>query len=384
MDVKQVYALMNLAKSQITGAEKIDVIDASSFVSFGDAVLGNSANRDNFLGIIAPEIAKTVVRTLDTFDIAYRNIMVDGFTFGTFLRKLTVRLLPAHETESWNVGSQDFVPTNFKIDKPDVTQKLFTGIKTFEFDLTIPDNLFRGSFRSAEDMGALITAMTDALITSVKLYVNYANRLAVNTAIARVIDDGKRVVHVLTEYGQAGLTPEQALRDSGLLAFTGTKIDEHIAYMREPSVLYNEEKELRATSRDNMHVFLNRAFTSATKRYLQANTYWKDLVELPLFEEVVAWQGLVTEAEGELQTLPTFKNTSTIDMTIKKGDTTTTVNQSYIIGALFDRQHVFTTLYDNRMHTDRNNRNEYTNYTNIVDIGHGVDPSENALVFVLD
>ena len=386
MEVKQVYELMNLASKQMWGDEYIAVEDLSGFVSFGNAVMSDSKNYDNYLGVISPEIAKTVIRTLDSFNVVYKNIMVDGFTYGTFVRKLTVRILPAQETQAWNVGDSGFVPTNFKIDKPSVSQKLFAGVKTFEFDLTIPDMIMRGSFKNPEEMGALLSAMTDALVKSAVLYVNTANRLAVNTAIARVLNENKRVVHLLTEMGYSG-TAEDAKTDADVLRFTNARIAQLIKFMQEPSVLFNEEKELRATPRDNMHVFFNSIYGENSKRFLESGTYWKDLVSMPYFEEVTSWQGLLIEAEQaeDQLTLPDFKSTTTINATLDIGTgSPVTVNQSYIIGALFDRQHVFTTLYDERMSTDRNNRNEYTNYTNIIDVGHGVDPSENAIVFVLD
>lgn len=386
MEVKQVYALMNLASQQMYGSEYIAVEDLSGFVSFGDAVLSDSKNLDNYLGVISPEIAKTVVRTLDDFDVDFKNLMVDGFTYGTFVRKLTVRVLTAQETNAWNVGEADFVPTNFKIDKPSISEKLFSGIKTFEFDLTIPDNIMRGSFRSPENMGALISAMVDALTKSAILYVSMANRLAVNTAIARVLHENKRVIHLLTEMSYTG-TAEEAQYDPEVLRYTNARIAQFIKFMSKPSVLFNEENELRVTARDNMHVFFNSIYGENSKRFLESGTYWKDLVSMPYFEEVLAWQGLLIEAgESETQlTLPDFKSTTTINGKIKiDDDTEVTINQSYIIGAIFDRQHVFTTLYDQRMSTDRNNRNEYTNYTNIIDIGHGVDPSENSVVFVLN
>lgn len=386
MEVKQVYQLMNFASKQMWGAEYIAVEDLSGFVSFGDAVLSDSKNLDNYLGVISPEIAKTVVRTLDDFDVDFKNLMVDGFTYGTFVRKLTVRILPAQETGAWNVGDNGFIPTNFKIDKPSISEKMFSGVKTFEFDLTIPDNIMRGSFRNPESMSALVSAMVDALVKSAILYISTANRLAVNTAIARVLNEDKRVIHFLTEMGYKG-TADEAQYDPEVLRYTNARIAQFIKFMSKPSVLFNEENELRVTARDNMHIFFNSIYGENSKRFLESGTYWKDLVAMPYFEEVLAWQGLLTKAgEGETQlTLPDFKSATTINGKIKiADDTVVTINKSYIIGAIFDRQHVFTTLYDQRMSTDRNNRNEYTNYTNIIDIGHGVDPSENSVVFVLD
>lgn len=409
MKVTQVYALMNKYASMIQGNEGLAVMDLSSFASFGDAVLGSQDAKDNFLNVLSGDIAKTVVRTLD-LEVNYPKLMVNAFTYGTFLRKLTVKPILAQTAESWNVGENDFTPTNFKIDKPDATEKLFTGITPFEFDLTIPDRLFYGAFKDPENMGAFITAIIDALSKSVILYVNYANRMCLNLAIAKKINDDKNVIHLLTEYN-ATIPEASAISDANIalinpdfLRFAGKRVTDMVRYMREPNRIFNIEKEVRATTRDNMHVFMLGEFMSATDRFLQADVWHNSLTEMPNYQEVIAFQGLLSlranhansnkkgakvgdDPEPVLDTLPNFESASTINVKIGESNDTNAdiiVNQSYIIGALFDRQALFTTVYDNRMHTDRNNRNEYTNYTNIVDIGHGIDESEQGCVFVID
>lgn len=394
MKVSQVYALMNKYAREMWGKDALSVKDLSSFASFGDAVLGSAENRDNFLGVVSGDIAKTVVRTLD-LDISYPSLMVERFVYGTFLRKLTVRPILAQSTESWNVGDADFTPTNFKIDKPDITEKMFSGINTFEFDLTIPDRLFRGSFRSPEDMSAFLSAMTDALSKSVVLYVNYANRMCLNLAIARKLNSGRNVLHLLTEYNATVPSAEQisdaniALINPAFLRFAGKRVLDMLRYMREPNAIFNEDGEIRATRRENAHVFLLGEFTSATERFLEADVYNRILTSLPNYEEIIAYGGLL-HLEGEegsevLTTLPTFEDASTINVKIGEEDgADVVVNTPYVIGAIFDRQTLGTTLYDERTAADRNNRNEYTNYTNIVDIGFFIDESEQGVVFVID
>lgn len=411
MKVTQVYSLMNKYAKQIQGTEGINVMDLSSFASFGDAVLGSNDAKDNFLNVLSGDIAKTVVRTLD-LEVNYPKLMVNAFTYGTFLRKLTVKPILAQSAESWNVGDVSFTPTNFKIDKPAVTEKLFTGVTPFEFDLTIPDRLFMGAFKDPENMGAFITAIIDALSKSVVLYVNYANRMCLNLAIAKKINDDKNVIHLLTEYN-ATIPVAEAISDANIalinpdfLRFAGKRVTDMMRYMREPNTIFNIENEVRSTSRDNMHVFMLGEFMSASDRFLQADVWHNELTALPNYQEVVAFQGLLSlrtpsnestkkgakvgdDPEPVLDKLPNFETASTINVKIgetndAKANSDIVVNQSYIIGALFDRQALFTTIYDNRMHTDRNNRNEYTNYTNIVDIGHAIDESEQGCVFVID
>ena len=384
MNVNQVYSLLNSVAEQYQGKDFPQVVDASSFISYGNTVISSSTNTDNFLNTLVDRIGRTVIRTLD-LDINYPNIMRDSFEFGAILQKITVEPLDAQSVEAWNVGDVSFTPNQFKIDAPKVRQSLFTDINTWEFDLTIPDKLFKTAFTNESMFASFVDALIASMTDSMTLYINYANRLCVNTAIANKIQDDENVVHLITEYADASVTIANCLTNPGFLKFMGKRIGDMIRYMKEPGVAFNHEKVVRATTRDNMHVFLIGEAAAAYSTYLEADTFHNDLVALPLYQEVTAWQGSFASdldpSDPQPVSMPDFTTSCYIDI---KLDANTTVAKGGIVCALFDREALGSTMYDIRTAADRNNRDEYTNYTNKADIGYFYDSSENGVVFVLD
>lgn len=384
MNVNQVYSLLNSVAEQYQGKDFPQVVDASSFVSYGNTVISSATDTDAFLGVLVDRIGRTVLRTLD-LDINYPNIMRDSFEFGAILQKITVEPLTAQSAEAWNVGQGGFSPNQFKIDKPGIRQSLFTGINTWEFDLTIPDKLFKTAFTSEAMFASFVDALIASMTDSMTLYINYANRLCVNTAIANKINDNENVVHLITEFNDPSVTIANCLTNKDFLKFMGKRMGDMIRYMREPGVAFNSEHVVRATARDNMHIFLIGEAAAAYSTYLEADTFHNELVALPLYQEVTAWQGSFASdldpSDPQPVTMPDFVTSCYIDMKI---DANTTVAQGGIVAAFFDREALGSTMYDIRTAADRNNRDEYTNYTNKADIGYFVDKSENGVVFVLD
>lgn len=380
MVVNQIYGLINSVAQQAFGETAVAVTNLQGLISLGDTVLSSETSTDAFLNTLVDRIGRTIIRTLDV-ELQFRNIMMDNFEFGAVLQKITVEPMQAQQNDAWNVGTQGFTPTLYKIDKPTVRQSLFSGITTWEIDLTVPDKLFRTAFTDASAMGALINGIIDAMDSSMRIRLNGINHLAVNNFLGEKIASGKNVINLYTEFAPAsGTTVQQLLRNPDFYKFAGKRMKDIMDYMRFPSVMYNEEGVVRATPRDNMHVWLLSEFASGYSTYLSSDTFHNELVSLPLYEEVTYWQGLVHEESEELTTAPSFEDSSKIILTTSSGES---VSQGGIIGAFVDRQAIGTTIYDLYTSTDRNNRNRYTNYTSQADIGHYNDLSENGVVFIV-
>jgi len=381
MKVNQIYSLLNAVASETFGESGLTAHDLTGLISMGDYVLNSaSANsRDKFFNVLVDRIGRTIVRRLD-LDVTYPSIMMDSFEFGAILQKITVAPIEATESEPWKIGNTNYTPNQFAISKATVKQGLFGGINTWSVKVTIPDNILKSAFKSLDEMGAFIDAIISAMVDSMTININNTNKLCVNNFIAEKIHADKNVIHTLTEYN--ALTGETATALSArsnpnFYKYLGKRMSDLIRYMRQPNALFNETGDVRATSRDNMHILLLGEVASAYSTYLSADTFHNDLVSLPLYDEVAFWQSMNTTADE----MPDFVSASTINITTSSGNA---VNKANIIGAFIDRQALGTTAYNVRTTTDRNNDGEYTNYSNKCDIGHFNDLSENGVVFVLD
>lgn len=382
MTVNQVYQFINTISPQMLGSDSVKVIDTRGLVDYGNHVMSSATDLDKFVGALVDRIGKTIIRTLD-LDINYPNLLVNDFTFGATLQKISVDPMEASAAGRWDIADPQFTPTLFKVDIPTVHQELFSGIDTWNVDVTIPDKIMRTAFQSAEAMGAFLDAIITAMHDSMVLQINYMNRIALNTAIANKIHDGDNAIHLLTEYGDSTLTAETAIKNEGFLKFMWSRMMELMDYMSEPTTKFNANHRVRSTKRDNMHVFLISQIEHAYKAYLTNDSYHWEQIALPLYQKVLSWQGTTgDDGQGNVNALPDFAASSTINNTIADS---TTVSADYVIAAFFDRQAVFTTIKDLRTSTDRNNRDEYTNYSEKADIGYCVDTdNENGVVFILD
>lgn len=393
MRVNQIYALVNQVSADMFGTDALAVRDLSGLIAMGEAVYPSQDNRDRFIECLSDRIGATIIRTLD-LDIEYPNLLRSNFEYGAILQKLSVNPLEAIDMGEWDVGSftADDVKTHmFRIAKWDGQQKLFDGINAWEIDLTIPDKLLKSAFTSAEGMAAYINAVMSAMVDSMTMQINGTNRMCVNNYIADTIYENKNVVHLLTEYnGQSGtLTADEALKDLGFLKYASYRWGQYLDYLAEPTVLFNDEERVRATKRDNAHIFMLKDYTRATDVFLQSSTWHDTYTKLPGYQPVTCWQQIGHAAIGDNPDDPDYvpavaPNTLTASTINIKTSAGHTVEKSYIIGAIIDREALGTTIYDRETTTDRLNRLGLTQYTNKMSVGYYNDRSENSVVFVID
>lgn len=387
MNVNQIYSVLNSINAEMYGDSAFEVVDLSGFVSLGNAVLSSVQGRDKFLNTLYDRIAKTVIRNLD-LDIEYPSLMRDAIEYGAIIQKLSVEPRDAKTRNDWNVGTMDaddVAAAMFSIDKPAIRQKFFSGVNAWEIDTTIPDSILKTAFTTPENMAAFLTAIMTATEDSIIMSINNTNRFAVNNFIGEKINSGQNVIHLVTEYGDESLdTIDKAIVDKGFLRFASKKIADVIRYMNMPSKLYNEEGAVRRTARDNMHVFLLGDYASATKTYLESDTFHNELVALPYYNEVSCWQAMGSTADSETSrpyTAPNLTYTSALAITTAGGHE---ISKAGIIGVIADREAIATTIYERETTADRLNRLSITQRTDKVNIGYLNDLSENGCVFVLD
>ena len=174
------------------------------------------------------------------------------------------------------------------------------------------------------------------------------------------------------------LTPETALRNTEFLKWASMEMSKYISRMSKMSKLFNDEKYIRHTPTSALRFDVLQDFASATNTYLQSDTFHNELTKLPNYTTVPYWQGCGVDYS--------FDDCSTINVTIEDSEEVTgktTVKQSGIIGVMYDEQALGVTINQPRTTTERNNKDEYTNYYNKANIGYFFDGSENMVVFYL-
>lgn len=376
-NVLQVYELLNEVASQSMGEKAVSVVDGGSFTALGDEVLSSATNKENFMNALVDRIGRTIfsVRNYRAIDT---SIVKHPFEYGCILQKIYVELPDAKPNNAWEIGKEDYKPEFAPVIKANVKQKLFNKINTWEIDCTIPDYMLRTAFTSAEKMGAFISAIFVAMDNRMEQALENSIDITRSAFIARKINGAKPcgAINLLHEYNtltNAGLTVDSCLRNTDFLKWCASELTKWAKRMARMSVVFNEEGYQRHTPYENLVVNVLQDFASATTAFLQADTYHKEMVSLPKYSEVPYWQG-----SGESFA---FEDTSKID--IKLSDNVT-VTKSGIIAVMYDEQAIGVTMNERRSTSERNNKDEYTDYFNKADIGYFNDMSENGIVFFIE
>lgn len=374
MEVKQIFTLLNDVSKQVFGSQAITVTDITGFVSLGTSVLGSETTRDNYLNTLIDRIGKTVVRARKYTGTA-PDLMRNAFEFGAVLQKIDVKIPEASINNEWNIGSGGHSDP-FVITKPQVTQKLFSGINTWNVDVTIPDKMFRTAFTSPSEMAVFIDGIFMAIDNSIAIKVDTTTMLAIDNFIAEKINANNGVVNLLKLWNDTHtankLTSVTALDSSDFLRFAGNVIQNYITRLHKPTTIFNNEGRVRWTPDEDMSTLILADFIHAYTRYMQADAFHNYLVELPRYYEVAYWQGIGNN---------TFSDVSKIDLVSSSG---ASVSKSGIIAVIHDVEAIGTTIDRYETSTERNNRDRYTNYFNSAEIGYFNDLSENGIIFTIE
>ena len=375
-DVKQIYSILNDVAKQSLGTEAIAVVDTQSFISLGDKVLKSDTDTENFLSKLTDRIAKTVYSVRNYTGIN-KNLMREPFDYGVIVQKIHVEMPEAKENNAWEIGKPGYTPTYAPVIKPTVSQKLFNKLSTWEIDVTIPDFMLKTAFLNESSMAtfidAIFTAMNNAMVMCAD---NNANLIRANF-IGNKIHSAKptQSINLLSQYNtltNANLTVASCLRDVDFLKWATMQISLWTKRMRVMSKLFNEDSNSKFTSGEYLVLDVLQDFASSTATFLQSDTYHKELVALPMYNEVPYWQGSGTSFA--------FADTSKISVKI---DGTNEVTQGGIIAVAYDYNAIGTTINEPRSTTERNNKDEYTNYYNKATIGCFNDLGENGIVFYI-
>lgn len=376
--VAQVYTLVNNVAKMALGQEAISVCDVSSLVALGDTVLSSDKNTDVFMNTLVDRIGRTVF-SVRNYTASYPDVVKHPFEFGCIVQKIYVDLPESKVNNAWEIGKSEYVPTYAPVVKPTVKQKLFNGISTWEIDITIPDDILKTAFTNATAMAVMVQAIFTAIDNKMELDLENMVNLTRASFIARKIKGGKPcgAINLLTEYNtetNASLTVSSCLRNPDFLKWASMNISLWLNRMSRMSTLFNEESYKRHTPKDDLVFTVLDNFASATSAFLESDTYHNELVKLPRYNTVPYWQGSGTDYD--------FESVSKIDVKLNATDEAETVYTG-VIAVAYDYEALGVTLNNKRETTERNNKDEYTNYYKKANMGYFNDMSENGIVFYI-
>lgn len=378
MTISQIYSVVNALKANITTGVS-NIVDYSTFVSFGGDVLNSNTNREVFYNSLVDRIGRTVFKIRE-YTADDRHVLVDSFTFGSILQTVSYRLQDAEYNSDWRYdteqGTSNDNPYEFEA-KGGIIQKLFAQkLPTFAYKDVIYDHQLESAFISPQAMGGFINGIYERMNTSLELAKEGMNGTAINSFAIQIFESSvnaaRRKRNLAKEYNDlhpnATVTSvQQAIEDQKFLEFATAEIALTIPRMKKPTIMYNDGTVERHTDKENLVVEMWATFTKYFDVYLKSSTYHKELVALPNYNgEVPYW---VSESAGG--NIP--YNDGTEDTAIPN-----------VLCIMRDKDAVVTTIERQEVVSIYDQFNKRTPIKLSADRRYIADTSENGIIFYLD
>lgn len=388
-NVKQIKTLLNDVIEDMTAqSAAIQTVDTSNLVSLGKAVSDLNLY-DGFFGSLVNRLAKTVyfVRVYDGAD--NRSILRDEHEYGAFIQKVYYTAPafvdnPEYKIPSYTGGGaiDEYNQSSpYDVDTTVTVNAMVYGAQgTFALEIVRPVDQIRSAFLSESEMMRFIDGIYVAIENEIKLAEEGLVNAAVSTAIAADINGGK-VRNLLTEYNAIAATPitdeKVALADTDFLKYASREIRNTIKYMRKMSTAYNVNGYKTFTDEPIVEVLTD--FASAMSTYLEADTFHKELVELPRYTEVPWWQfsGQNNGDFDDVSMISVINEAFVVAVTNPTGE----IEDSGIIAFVHDIEHVAAYFGHRRSWEMYNQRDDVYVHGETARKGYAVDLNANGVVF---
>lgn len=388
-NVSQIYQLVNDAVSDFLGTTAVRAKDTSSFVDLGRtlAQIHSATNPydgyDSFYGALAARIAKTEIM-VRLYEGSGRGVIADYIDFGAFVQRVYTDLPDAVENPVWSLSNGQNPPTitphsPYDVDTVvNISAMIFGKRGTWSIEILKPYKQIKEAFLSESAMMAFIDAIDLAVANSLAMEKESLENLAVATSIANCLQNGK-ATNLLAAYNTGAATPltvANCLRSLDFLAFANKTIDNFRGYIKKPSRKYNTAGYVTFTPTDKAKLEVLTEFASASKFYLESNTYHDELVNMEGYSEIPYWQSPGTSGAFD------FAEASKI-IVQNEGVDADPVTGTGIIAFLRDEEQVKAYFGEVESWSLPNPRDRSTIHGEQAETGYAVDPHLNAWVFYI-
>ncbi len=374
--VEQIYQTLNTINTEVAQGAALVNEDLSNIADVGTTIF-SSQWKDNYV--------KALIDRIGRFEFVERpysgyapSIIRNSWEFGSILAKAKTKNFEAKANPSWNLQPGQTV-NQFEYNPPEVKQMFWNKKTAWQIDCSFAEAQVKSAFTSAEEMNRFFSMIESTIDNSRTQNMDNLIQRTINNLMAEKINAANGVINVLTLYNQdygTSLTAARAHTDKQFLRYLAFLMLDLKDRLKVRSELYNMGGAgyPRHTPVDLLHVVLNSLYGRAMDVFMSADTYHDDMVKIGAYETVPFWQ-----ASG-----PSYSVADRTGIDVKlASDGTTTVQQSYIVGVLFDRDAIALNNENMRVTSAYNANGEYYNNFYKVETNQFNDLSENSIVLVL-
>lgn len=383
MKINQIATLLNtVINLEQIGESAVIKEDLSNIVDVGTQVLdftGNSKdNFDSFVGSLIDQIGRMIFVDR-TYISQAPDILKDSWEYGSILMKVRAELPDADDNKTWTLKdlSNGSTVDPFVISKPEVSAKFYNSKSTFEVPITIAEVQLKEAFQDANQMNRFVAMIMNRIQMKITLSTDAMIQRTINNLVATKINKGNNVVNLLSEFnGTTGtLKAADAIKDGEFLRFASMTMLKYKDYLKGASTLYNDDGYVTFTPEDRLKFVMLSDFSKALGTYLYSDTFHNEFVKIDGFSEVPYWQGSGTNNS--------FDERSKIDVSVLADGEKVDVNQTGVVGVMFDEEAAAVCNENYRVTSIYNPKAEYWNYFYKYDAMYMNDTAENCVVFVV-
>ena len=377
MKVTQIKDLVNNSLKEVNGSSELLKEDLSNVVDIGKELLNND-DVDNFVKKLVDRVGKTVFNDR-LYQGSAPSVLMDAWEYGSVVEKIDSDLPKVEENDSWKLEDGKSYDQDIFY-QPKVSAKFFNSKVTFDIPMSFTKMQVESAFSSPAELNSFISMLMVKTQNAMTVNLDGLIMKTINNFTANVINakKGMQVVNLLDLYNktaQTKVTVDNALTSPDFIKFANLMINTYRDRLTKMSTLFNQAGLNKFTPVDNQHLVILSDLASASKVYLESDTYNQDNVKINNYDTVPYWQGSGTTYG--------FKDTSKIDIAIKDGAQTKEIIQTGILGVLFDTSALGVSCQNPRTTTAVNARAEfYTNF-NKYDAMYFNDLNENFIVFMI-
>ena len=377
MKVTQIKDLVNNSLKEVNGSSQLLKEDLSNVVDIGKELLNND-DVDNFVKKLVDRVGKTVFNDR-LYQGSAPSVLMDAWEYGSVVEKIDADLPKVEENDSWKLEDGKCYDQDIFY-QPKVSAKFFNSKVTFDIPMSFTKMQVESAFSSPTELNSFISMLMVKTQNAMTVNLDGLIMKTINNFTANVINakKGMQVVNLLDLYNktaQTKVTVDNALTSPDFIKFANLMINTYRDRLTKMSTLFNQAGLNKFTPVANQHLVILSDLASASKVYLESDTYNQDNVKINNYDTVPYWQGSGTTYN--------FKDTSKIDIAIKDGTQTKEVIQTGILGVLFDTSALGVSCQNPRTSTAVNARAEfYTNF-NKYDAMYYNDLNENFVVFMI-
>lgn len=411
---KDAYVLMNALVYQATGQANVTATDTSTFVSAGELVL--ATGMENTLNALSLVLGRTLVAVRP---YSAKLSMINALNTGTFshrLRKISYYSSDALAAGDWNTdlftnfaqgydnGQNSLASTEsmWVQNQPEPLEVNFAGSSVWQDSVTVYEYQVKQAFRDEASFNAFVAGILTEKGNDIESQKEAFNRMTLLNYIAGVIDMDTsvpmgRVVNLTSEFNTyfniaTPYTTTELLTDH-LKEFLEFFISEYKKYsdlMTYRSVAFhhappsaNGHALMRHTPKEKQRFICYNPFWLKARAMVMPEIFSPQYLAEPQMETVDFWQSFQDGAE--INITPAIPDFDSASPTYKTQIAGSAVNESYVLGILYDEDAIMTDFQlESSATTPLEARKRYRNIWWSFAKNAINDFTENAIVFIMN